>query len=284
MNAGSVSGTLFVVATPIGNLGDMTDRALQTLRAVELILAEDTRVSGVLLRHFGISTPLESLYAHNERRRAQHYLDKLAGGSSIALISDAGTPLISDPGFILVRAAREAGLRVVPVPGVSAPIAALSVCGLPVDRFSFEGFLPAAAAARRHALQALREESRTMVFFEAPHRLVASLRDMSTIFGADRRACLAREMTKMFETVVTDRLAGLLAFVEGDADQCRGEMVVCVEGATSPEPALSEGLRVAAVLGRYLPPSQAAAAAAEVTGVNRKAIYRRMVSEDDGGD
>ncbi len=282
MKAGSRAGTLFVVATPIGNLADITERALRTLREVELVLAEDTRVSGALLRHFGISTALESLHAHNERRRTRQLLERLDRGGALALITDAGTPLISDPGFTLVRAAREAGVRVVPVPGASAAIAALSVSGLPADRFSFEGFLPAAASARKPVLEALRDERRTMVFFEAPHRIAASLRDMTAVFGADRRACLAREMTKLFETIVTDRLAALLALLEADPGQCRGEMVVCVEGAAAPEPALTEGRRVAFILARYLSPSQAAAAAAEITGVGRKAIYRQMHADGDG--
>lgn len=282
MNAGSRAGTLFVVATPIGNLADITERAVRTLREVELVLAEDTRVSGALLRHFGISTALESLHAHNERRRTRQLLERLDRGGALALITDAGTPLISDPGFTLVRAAREAGVRVVPVPGASAPIAALSVSGLPADRFSFEGFLPAAASARKPVLEALRDERRTMVFFEAPHRIAASLRDMTAVFGVDRRACLAREMTKLFETIVTDRLAALLALVEADPGQCRGEMVVCVEGAAAPEPAQTEGRRVAFILARYLSPSQAAAAAAEITGVGRKAIYRQMHADGDG--
>lgn len=283
MNAGRGAGTLFVVATPIGNLADMTERALRTLREVELVLAEDTRVSGALLRHFGISTAVQSLHAHNERRRTGELLARLEKGGSLALITDAGTPLISDPGFMLVRAAREAGMRVVPVPGASAPIAALSASGLRVDRFSFEGFLPAAASARRQVLEALRDEPRTMVFFEAPHRITASLCDMATTFGADRRACLAREMTKLFETIVTDRLAALFALVEADPGQCRGEMVVCVEGAPATEPTLGEGRRVASILARYLSPSRAAAAAAEITGVNRKTIYRQLLA-DGGGE
>lgn len=283
MNAGRGAGTLFVVATPIGNLADMTERALRTLREVELVLAEDTRVSGALLRHFGISTAVQSLHAHNERRRTGELLARLEKGGSLALITDAGTPLISDPGFMLVRAAREAGMRVVPVPGASAPIAALSASGLRVDRFSFEGFLPAAASARRQVLEALRDEPRTMVFFEAPHRITASLHDMATTFGADRRACLAREMTKLFETIVTDRLAALFALVEADPGQCRGEMVVCVEGAAATEPTLGEGRRVASILARYLSPSRAAAAAAEITGVRRKTIYRQLLA-DGGGE
>lgn len=282
MNAGRRVGTLFVVATPIGNLADMSERALRTLREVDLVLAEDTRVSGKLLRHFGITTAMESLHAHNERRRTRQLLERLDSGVSLALITDAGTPLISDPGLVLVRAAREAGVRVVPVPGASAPIAALSVSGLPVERFSFEGFLPAAESARRQFLEAVRDERRTMIFLEAPHRIRASLRDMKTVFGPDRRVCLAREMTKLFETVVTDRLASLLSLVEGDPDQCRGEMVICVEGAPAAEPALQEGRRVAAILAAYLAPGQAAAAAAEITGVARKAIYRQRLAEEDG--
>lgn len=274
------AGTLYVVATPIGNLEDITRRALRVLGEVDLILAEDTRVSATLLRHYGITTPMEALFAHNEHQRSQHFLKLLQSGRQLALISDAGTPLINDPGFVLVRAAREGGLPVVPVPGASSVLAALSVCGLPVDRFCFEGFLPGARGARGTALDALRAESRTMVFLEAPHRVLESLQAMNEVFGGDRLASLARELTKRFETVVTLPLAALLEFVSADADQQRGEIVICVAGAPPAQEEIGEGLRVATVLQGYLSPSQAAAAAAEITGVNRKQIYRGLLGQE----
>jgi 16S rRNA (cytidine1402-2'-O)-methyltransferase len=280
----AASGTLYVVATPIGNLDDITARAVKVLRDVDVIIAEDTRVSGTLLRHFGITTSMEALHAHNEHQRSRHFLAMLQSGRSLALISDAGTPLVSDPGFLLVRSAREAGMPVVPIPGPSSIIAALSVAGLPVDRFCFEGFLPAAAGPRRAALEALLVEQRTMVFLEAPHRVLETLVAMKEVFGDERQACLAREITKRFETIVTRPLSALVSFVGEDADQQRGEIVLCVAGAPAVTAEIGEGLRVARVLQGYLSPSQSAAAAAEITGVNRKEIYRGLVDNDAGVD
>jgi 16S rRNA (cytidine1402-2'-O)-methyltransferase len=274
------AGCLYVVATPIGNLEDITVRALRILREVDLILAEDTRTSGVLLRYFGIQTPVEALFAHNEQRRSEHYLGMIQAGRKLALISDAGTPLINDPGFPLVRAARGAGLAVVPVPGPSSVMAALSVCALPVDRFCYEGFLPSTAGARREKLEQLRAEPRTMVFLEAPHRLEETLTAMVEVFGAGRNACLARELTKHFETITTRPLAELAAFVAGDPNQQRGEMVLCVAGAAAVGSDLSEALRIGDILSRYLPPGRAAAATAEITGVARKQIYRGMLGAE----
>lgn len=278
------AGCLYVVATPIGNLEDITARALRTLREVDLILAEDTRTSGVLLSHFGIHTPVEALFAHNEQRRSQHYLAMIQAGKKLALISDAGTPLINDPGFPLVRAAREAGLAVVPVPGPSSVLAALSVCALPVDRFCYEGFLPSTASARREKLEQLRAETRTMVFLEAPHRLPETLAAMVEVFGADRNACLARELTKHFETVVTRPLSELADFVAADPNQQRGEMVLCVTGTSDMDSDLSEALRIGNILNHHLPPGRAAAVAAEITGVSRKQIYRAMLGTNDEDD
>ncbi len=269
-----MSGTLFIVATPIGNLADLSPRAQDTLRTVVAICAEDTRRSGQLLAHFGIATPMLALHEHNEDALAQRIVARLQAGESLALISDAGTPLVSDPGFRLVRAARAAGIRVSPVPGSSAVIAALSVAGLPSDRFAFEGFLPARPAARREALARLSGETRTLVFYESSHRIAESLADLRAAFGDDRPAVLARELTKLFETVLDGTLAELHARVEADADQRKGEFVLMVQGAGDDAAAqLAEGRRVYALLNAHLPPSTAARLAAEITGAPRKALY-----------
>ena len=268
------AGTLFIVATPIGNLGDLTPRALEVLRSAAAICAEDTRRSGQLLAHFGISTPLVALHEHNEDALAQRVVDRLLAGESLALVSDAGTPLVSDPGFRLVRAARAAGVRVSPLPGACAAIAALSVAGLPSDRFAFEGFLPAKASARRERLQRLAGEARTLVFYESSHRIVESLADMRAAFGDDRPAVLARELTKLFETVLDGTLADLQARVDADENQRKGEFVVMVQGAGDDvEARLSEGRRIYAMLNEHLPPSTAAKLAAEITGAPRKELY-----------
>ncbi|WP_425605483.1 16S rRNA (cytidine(1402)-2'-O)-methyltransferase [Pseudoxanthomonas putridarboris] len=270
------AGTLFIVATPIGNLADLSPRALETLRSVAAICAEDTRHSGQLLSHFGVDKPLLALHEHNEDALAQRIVSRLLAGESLALVSDAGTPLVSDPGYRVVRAARAAGVKVSPVPGACAAIAALSVAGLPSDRFAFEGFLPAKAAARRERLQRLAGETRTLVFYESSHRIAESLADMRAAFGDDRPAVLARELTKLFETVLDGTLAGLHARVEADDNQRKGEFVVVVQGAgDDAEAQLAEGLRVHAILGQHLPPSTAAKLAAEITGAPRKALYAR---------
>lgn len=268
------AGTLFIVATPIGNLGDLTPRALEVLRSAAAICAEDTRRSGQLLAHFGISTPLVALHEHNEDALAQRVVDRLLAGESLALVSDAGTPLVSDPGFRLVRAARAAGVRVSPVPGPSALVTALSVAGLPSDRFVFEGFLPAKAGARRARLDALAGEPRTVLFYESAHRIEDMLADCIVAFGADRPAVVARELTKLFETVLDGTLAELHARVAADANQRKGEFVLLVQGAGEDAGArIAEGRRVYAKLGEHLPPSTAARLAAEITGAPRKALY-----------
>ena len=268
------TGTLFVVATPIGNLGDISPRALDTLRSVAGICAEDTRRSGQLLSHFGISTPLLALHEHNEDAIAARIVVRLQAGESLALVSDAGTPLVSDPGFRLVQAARAAGVKVSPVPGASALIAALSVAGLPSDRFAFEGFLPAKSNARRERLQALAAETRTLIFYESSHRIEDTLADMVQAFGGQRRAVLARELTKLFETVLDGTLAQLQARVEVDADQRKGEFVLLVHGVEDDADArIIEGRRLYAKLSQHLPPSTAAKLAAELSGAPRKALY-----------
>ena len=267
-------GTLHVVATPIGNLGDLSPRALEVLRGVSAICAEDTRRTGQLLSHFGVETPLLALHEHNEDALAGRLVARLQDGDSLALVSDAGTPLVSDPGYRVVRAARMAGVKVSPVPGACAAIAALSVAGLPSDRFAFEGFLPARSAARREHLQRLAGEPRTLVFYESAHRIAESLADLRDVLGGERQAVLARELTKLFETVLDGTLAGLHARVEADDNQRKGEFVLVVDGAGDDAGArLAEGRRVYALLDRHLPPSVAARLAAEITGAPRKALY-----------
>jgi 16S rRNA (cytidine1402-2'-O)-methyltransferase len=227
----SAPGTLFVVATPIGNRGDLTERARETLASVDLIAAEDTRHTGRLLAQLGIGTALLALHEHNEAARAEELVARLRQGARIALVSDAGTPLISDPGFRLVAAAAAAGVAVVPIPGACAAVAALSVAGLPTDRFVFEGFLPARAGARRTRLSALAAETRTLVFYEAPHRISETLADLAVAFGAARDAVLARELTKLHETVYRGSLGELAERAAADSNMARGEAVLVVAGA-----------------------------------------------------
>lgn len=271
------TGTLFIVATPIGNLQDMTPRALEVLTRVGLIAAEDTRHSGRLLQHFGISTPTTACHDHNERDRSARLVERMLAGEDMALISDAGTPLISDPGYHLVRAAREAGVRVCPVPGPCALVAALSAAGLPSDRFAFEGFLPAKASGRRQRLQALAEETRTWMLYEAPHRLLECLEDMRDILGPDRQVVLARELTKTFETIRGAPVGELVEWVRSDSDQQRGECVLVVEAMPArPEDAGldPETERVLDLLLEELPVKQAAALAAKITGQKKNRLYQ----------
>ncbi|MBA1202468.1 16S rRNA (cytidine(1402)-2'-O)-methyltransferase [Pseudomonas capeferrum] len=273
----STTGTLYVVATPIGNLDDMSARALKVLGSVALIAAEDTRHTVRLLQHFGIDTPLAACHDHNERDEGGRFLARLQAGDDVALVSDAGTPLISDPGYHLVRQVRAAGIAVVPVPGPCALIAALSAAGLPSDRFIFEGFLPAKAVGRRARLEQVKEEPRTLIFYEAPHRILECLEDMEAVFGAQRPALLAREITKTFETLKGLPLAELRAFVAGDGNQQRGECVVLVAGWSAPEDdqAISdEALRVLDLLLAEMPLKRAAALAAQITGVRKNLLYQ----------
>jgi 16S rRNA (cytidine1402-2'-O)-methyltransferase len=267
-------GCLWVVATPIGHRDDLSARAIETLRTVAVIAAEDTRHSRPLLVHHGIDTALIALHEHNERDAVDAIVRRLSAGESVALISDAGTPLISDPGFRLVRAARAAGIRCIPIPGACAAIAALSVAGLPSDRFVFEGFLPPKTAARRSRLQELAGDARTVIFYESSHRVAESLADMRDIFGAAREAVLARELTKMFETVLGEPLAELAARVAADPDQQRGECVILVAGRGEEADAkLAEGQRIFAILRDELPPAKAAKLAAAISGAPRKLLY-----------
>jgi len=267
-------GLLWVVATPIGHRDDFSARAIETLKSVAVIAAEDTRHSRPLLMHYNIGTPLVALHEHNEREVVDAIVRRLQGGESVALISDAGTPLISDPGFRLVRAARAAGIRCAPVPGACAAIAGLSVAGLPSDRFVFEGFLPPKAAARRTRLQELAGDSRTLIFYESSHRVAESLADMRDIFGEAREGVLARELTKLFETVIGEPLVELAARVASDPNQQRGEIVILVAGRGEETDAReAEGRRVFALLREELPPAKAAKLAAAITGAPRKLLY-----------
>ena len=268
-------GRLWVVATPIGNLEDLGERAKRVLCEVALIAAEDTRHSAGLLARIGSHARTVALHEHNEREQCARLVGQLLAGDDIALISDAGTPLISDPGFRLVRAARAAGIVVSPVPGASAAIAALSIAGLPSDRFVFEGFLPARSSARCERLQALVAEPRTLIFYESSHRIVESLTDMVAMFGATRDAVIARELTKLYETVLGGTLQRLVDQVNADPNQQRGEFVVLVSGASDDDAdaVLAEGRRVFTLLRDELPAARAAKLAAAITGAPRKALY-----------
>ncbi len=277
------AGILYIVATPIGNLGDISARALEVLQKVDRIAAEDTRHSASLLRHFAIDTPMFALHEHNERQKAEQVLGYLQQGESLALISDAGTPLISDPGYFLVREAHAAGIKVVPLPGPSALIAALSASGLATDRFCFEGFLPAKSGARRRVLEALAQEPRTLAFYETPHRIEESLFDMAETLGAERPATLARELTKTFETIRHATLGELAEWVASDPNQRKGEFVLLIQGAESErEEGLSEeAQRIAILLDEELSVKQASSLAAKISGEKKNAIYRFLVQRVD---
>jgi 16S rRNA (cytidine1402-2'-O)-methyltransferase len=280
--AGPRPGVLFLVATPIGNLGDLGARARDLLRDADLLLAEDTRHTSHLLHACGITRPagsIESFHEHNERERVARIVERLRAGASVALVSDAGTPLVSDPGAPLVRGAIEAGIEVVAVPGPCAIIAALSTSGLPSDRFAFEGFLPSRQSARRRALESLAAEPRTLVFYEAPHRVADTLDELARAFGGDRPAAVAREITKRFETTYRGTLAELARLAAQDADMNRGEIVIVVHGAPEAE-ALDGGDadRVLRALLEEMPVSQAARLAAKLTGRPRKELYDRALA------
>ena len=272
--ANTQAGALHVVATPIGNLGDLTARAREVLASVDAICSEDTRHTRQLLGALGIERPLLALHEHNEADVAWKLVERLKAGDSLALVSDAGTPLVSDPGYRLVREVRAAGLRVIPLPGPCAAIAALSVAGLPSDRFCFEGFLPAKGSGRRERLTALAREPRTLVFYESSHRIEECLTDLVAIFGPEREAVLARELTKLFETVLGDTLGELAGKVAADENQRKGEFVLVVRGCEDDgEAKLIEGQRIYARLSEHLKPSLAAKLAADLSGAPRKALY-----------
>jgi 16S rRNA (cytidine1402-2'-O)-methyltransferase len=268
-------GRLDVVATPIGNLSDLSPRAREVLAGADVIAAEDTRHTGALLKAIGVSRPLVSLHAHNESSRVPELLARLESGGSVALVSDAGTPLLSDPGYELVRDATRAGCDVRVVPGPSAITAALAIAGLPTDRFCFEGFLPARASERRTRLESVAADSRTLVFFEAPHRVEESLADLASVFGADRRAAVARELTKAHETTYRGTLAELAEQAKSEPNFARGEITIVVDGARDAGNK-SDSLqleKVVALLVKELPPGRAAAVAAQLTGARRNDAY-----------
>jgi 16S rRNA (cytidine1402-2'-O)-methyltransferase len=266
-------GVLYIVATPIGHLDDISARALRVLAGVQVVAAEDTRHSARLLRHYGIGTPMVAVHEHNERAQAARMLERLHAGEAVALITDAGTPLISDPGFHLVRLAQEAGVRVVPVPGPSAIITALCASGQPVDRFTFEGFLPPRAGARAARLTELAAEPRTLIFFEAPHRVVDTLQAIAEAFGPAREASYCRELTKLHETVRRMPLGELAAWVESDAEQRLGEIVIVVQGAPEVDANEFEARRVLDMLLEELPLKRAAALASRLTGIGKNELY-----------
>jgi len=268
--------TLYIVPTPIGNLGDITQRALDVLSSVDVIAAEDTRHTGKLLSHFSIQTKTFALHDHNEQQKAQVLVEKLLAGESIALVSDAGTPLISDPGYHLVTQCRQAGVKVVPLPGACAVIAALSASGLPSDRFSFEGFLPAKSKGRKDKFMQIAKVERTCIFYESPHRITESLQDMLSVLGPEREVVLARELTKTFETIQGLPLGELIEWIEEDDNRKRGEMVLLIHGhreeadAELPE----EALRTLGILVKELPLKKAAALAAEIYNLKKNALYK----------
>lgn len=276
-----IGGALFVVATPIGNLSDLSPRARSTLAEVDTILAEDTRHTGILLAHCEISTPLQSFHDHNEDREIPRILSRIAAGEKFALVSDAGTPLISDPGYTLLRQARKRGFRVHCVPGPCALVAALSVSGLPVDRFVFAGFLPSRPSSRRRELRLFARETKTMVFYEAPHRLVSALSDMSAILGEDREAAITRELTKRFESVHCATLGGLLSRVQAKEIVALGEIVLVVRGGLeSSEQTGDKGAATAllsAMLAEGVSVRQATAVAARLDKGPRNALYRQAL-------
>jgi 16S rRNA (cytidine1402-2'-O)-methyltransferase len=272
-------GILYIIATPLGNRQDITLRAVETLKLVDLIAAEDTRHSSPLLQYLGINKPLIALHEHNERESADKLIQRLLQGESIALISDAGTPLISDPGYHLVNAVRNADIRIVPIPGACAAIAALSVAGLPTNRFIFEGFLPAKSQLRIQHLQVLVHEPRTMIFYEAPHRIQELLMDMQKVFGAERNIVIARELTKMFETIRAGSIAEIVAWMDADANQKKGEFVVIVEGIEKTEEQMDE-LSADAILKLLideLPVKKAAEITAKITGKRKNELYQRAL-------
>ena len=283
---GELKGTLYVVATPIGNLDDLSPRAARTLASVDVVAAEDTRHSGRLLSHLGIQKRMVALHDHNEKDRAAGILTELQAGRDVALISDAGTPLISDPGYVLVREARAAGHRVSPIPGPCALVAALSVAGLPTDRFLYVGFLPAKRSGRRASLEVLSSEVATLVFYESPHRIMESVRDIADVLGSDREIVLGREITKTFETFYSGSVADVLAELERDPHGNRGEFVVMVRGAAaqagSEEAATMDVDRILRVLLAELPVKKVAKMASELTGLSKNELYQRALALKDG--
>ncbi|MCM2678640.1 16S rRNA (cytidine(1402)-2'-O)-methyltransferase [Echinimonas agarilytica] len=273
-----MSGILFIVPTPIGNLGDISARALEVLAEVDVIAAEDTRHTRHLLNHFGIKTRCISLHLHNENQRSSQFVDLLQKGESIALVSDAGTPLISDPGYPLVNALRHAGCQVVPLPGPCAATTALCAAGLPTDRFCFEGFLPAKASGRKEKLEALKHETRTMLFYESPRRVFDTLESMAEIMGHDRHIVVAKELTKRFETFISGTAAEIIDWFKQAPERQKGEMVIMLSGTSeSTDAGFEHALELAIKLKPLMPPKQAAAIASETFNVKKNAVYKAMM-------
>ncbi len=280
-----MSAQLFVVATPIGHLDDISYRAIQVLKSVSIIAAEDTRTSSQLLKHFGITTALTACHDHNESNKIDQLIQRLQNGEDMALISDAGTPLISDPGFKLVRAAQAHNIRVIPVPGACAAIAALSAVGLPSDRFSFEGFLPSKQSQRLLNLEKLKDETQTLIFYEAPHRILDSVQDMANVFGADRAVGFAREITKTFETIKKMTLGELVEFIKNDHHQQKGEIVLVIGGATEEKDMEQEKLdKLLLRLLQDLSVKAASQLAADLTGMKKKIAYQRALELTQAND
>ena len=272
-----LTGILYIVATPIGNLQDITQRALDTFAQVDLIAAEDTRHSGLLLSHYGIKKPFFALHDHNEQEKAHILVEKLKQGSNIALISDAGTPLISDPGFHLVRQCREAGIRVVPLPGACAAITALCASGIASDRFCFEGFLPAKSKARKDKLENIAEEDRTLIFYESTHRILDTLEDMQSVLGEERYIVLAREITKTWETITGNTIKNLREWLLEDPNRTKGEMVLIVEGkpkSDNNDEISPQAMKALELIAEELPLKKAAAIVAELYGYKKNALYQ----------
>ncbi len=272
-----LTGILYIVATPIGNLQDITQRALDTFAQVDLIAAEDTRHSGLLLSHYGIKKPFFALHDHNEQEKAHILVEKLKQGSHIALISDAGTPLISDPGFHLVRQCREAGIRVVPLPGACAAITALCASGIASDRFCFEGFLPAKSKARKDKLENIAEEDRTLIFYESTHRILDTLEDMQSVLGEERYIVLAREITKTWETITGNTIKNLREWLLEDPNRTKGEMVLIVEGkpkSDNNDKISPQAVKALELIAEELPLKKAAAIVAELYGYKKNALYQ----------
>jgi 16S rRNA (cytidine1402-2'-O)-methyltransferase len=274
-------GVLYLVATPIGNLGDMTQRAIAVLDQVDFIAAEDTRHSRRLLSHLGIKTKLLAYHEHNEDRITAKLINELETGNSIAVISDAGTPLISDPGYRLVTQAHECDIKVVPVPGVCAAIAALSAAGLATDSFTFEGFPPAKQGTRLHFLEQFAEQRRTMIFYVSCHRIIETLRDMQTVFGADRRVTFARELTKTFETIKRLELSDLINWVEEDENQRKGEIVLVVEGNVADAAENTQLDHYLSILLAELPVKQTVKLVVKMTGEHKNDVYKRALELKD---
>ena len=275
-----MAGNLYIVATPIGNLGDISGRAIEILKQVDLIAAEDTRHSKILLERFSIKTKVCAYHEHNEEQLTSQLIKKLIDGESIALISDAGTPLINDPGYKLVAAAHDNGIQVVPIPGPSAIITALSASGLPTNKFVFEGYLPAKSEARKKCLLELMSESRTLIFYEAPHRVLGLISDMCEILGAERRVTIARELTKQFEQIVRDTLTVISAKIENKEIKIKGEFVIIVEGAKEISVSDEEVLRINQILSEKLSPKDATGLTAKITGKKKNEVYQLVLERD----